>query len=104
MDGLSYATPFSVALLHVAEVPRRGPTHFLPLHPLVLTMRRQQPGWWERLSMRCGTGTAAVHHPLLFVHPRKPDRLGVCLGKTSGPNPNPNPKPNPNPTYPVTPP
>ena len=57
MDGLSYATPFSVALLHVAEVPRRGPTHFLPLHPLVLTMRRQQPGWWERLSMRCGTGT-----------------------------------------------
>ena len=84
MDGLSYATPFGVALLHIAQVPRRGPTLFLPLHPLVETMRRQQPGWWERLSMRCGTGAAAVHHPLLFAHPRKPDRLGVCLGKTSG--------------------
>lgn len=83
MDGLSYATPFGVALLHIAEVPRRGPTLFLPLHPLVETLRRQQPGW-ERLSMRCGTGKAAVHHPLLFAHPRSPARFGVCLGKTSG--------------------
>ena len=94
MDGLSYATPFGVALLHIVEVPRRpspspspslslspstrnsastspsppvdrhskldalppstavypqvprrGPTLFLPLHPLVETIRRQQPGW-----------------------------------------------------------
>ena len=83
MDGLSYATPFGVALLHIAEVPRHGPTLLLPLHPLVETLRRQQPGW-ERLSMRCGTGEAAVHHPLLFAHPRTPARFGVCLGKTSG--------------------
>ena len=34
--------------------------------------------------MRCGTGEAAVHHPLLFAHPRTPARFGVCLGKTSG--------------------
>ena len=81
MDGLSYATPFGVALLHIAEVPRHGPTLLLPLHPLVETLRRQQPGW-ERLSMRCGTGEAAVHHPLLFAHPRTPARFGVCLGKS----------------------
>ena len=34
--------------------------------------------------MRCGAGEAAVHHPLLYAHPRAPARLGVCLGKTSG--------------------
>lgn len=83
IDGLSYATPFGFALMHIADAPRRGPTLFMPLHPLVETLRQQQSGW-ERLSMRCGTGQAAVHHPLLFSHPRAPARFGVCLGKTSG--------------------
>ena len=47
---------------------------------------RREPGWvdWERLSVRCGAGEAAVHHPLVYAHPRAPARLGVCLGKTSG--------------------
>jgi len=83
LDGISYDTPFGYSLLHICSASRDGPTHFLPLHPLAQRVRRQRPGWWERLSMRCGSGETAVHHPLLYEHPRT-RRAGVALGKTSG--------------------
>ena len=83
LDGISYATPFGYSLLHICQASRDGPTRFLPLQSLAERMRRQRPGWWERLSMRCGSGETAVHHPLLYEHPRT-QQAGVALGKTSG--------------------
>lgn len=82
-DGLSYATPFRYAVLHIVRAPTdSGPTHFLDLGPVAAAIRKQQPSW-EHLWIRCGEGEKAVQHPLLFQHPRT-GRPGVCLGKTSG--------------------
>ena len=82
IDGVSYATPFRYSLLHGVCAPARGPTLFLPLHPLAERICAHRPEW-RRLWVRCGAGAGAVHHPLLYAHPRT-GRPAVCLGKTSG--------------------
>ena len=83
IDGVSYATPFGYSLLHVVCPPTRGPTLFLPLYPLAARVHTAHCPAWKRLWMQCGQGGKAVHHPLLFAHPRT-QRASVCLGKTSG--------------------
>ena len=83
IDGASYETPFTCALMHIVHVPKcSAPTLFLPLRPLADYILERRPEW-ARLSARVGKGENGLGwHPLLFAHPRT-GHPSVILGKLS---------------------
>ena len=82
IDGISYETPFSFALMRIEAVSANGPTLFLPLQPLAQQLMEEKPRWRD-LAVVCGKDDKKVRHPLLFANPRT-RQPGVVLGKLGG--------------------
>jgi taurine dioxygenase len=82
IDGVSYETPFSFAIMRIESVSADGPTLFLPLQPLAERLIEEKLSW-QNLAVLCGKGEQKVRHPLLFTNPRT-RQPGVVLGKLGG--------------------